>query len=301
MILGDMGSYMSTIDYVSEAYKKDALYANYVERSLAFTTNQLNLLNKELEEKGRSSFCAEIRVKNSDVINSEVNAFAFYINSGVFSKCYNMDLRKYKNAFQSEYIKGVLHTNPIELPFQFIVFHEINHIRRAHAEVDNKLVSKDLYVKSTEMDADLIAVAMLYRGLQNLCRGKHVDDAEVRCLAIISVIEVLCSMKQYSGGKTYQTEGERLSDIVLKMFHLNEDPTLGMPVDVNCSSGATKKNSIYIREFMLRIKNLWSQEQPAVELINDLFTYILSGKYSGTISAWNEIKHEIGETSKTTV
>lgn len=182
MMLGDLDSYMSAQDYILAAKEKDKKYGVYVERSIIFATSQLSNLNEALVGLGRGEYEAEIRIKNSDIINSEVSPYAFYINSGVFNVCYRMNLSKYEFLFKDNLIKKVIANNPVELPFSFVMHHELSHLYRAHNEVVNIDTKKPSFVKGTEMDADLLAVSQLYRSLQNNFKNFAMDDQELRGL-----------------------------------------------------------------------------------------------------------------------
>jgi hypothetical protein len=301
MILGELDSYMSAIDYINESRKKDVTYANYVQQALNFVQQQLSSLNEYLVKKGRLKCDAEIRIKNSDVINAEISVFAFYINTGVFSACYNLELTKYKFMFKSTLIQNILSRNPIEFPSSFIINHELSHIYRAHGDVENTNINENLFVRATEMDADLLSVAKLYRGLQSNLKNIETDDSEIRCLVLLSSMEALGAMQKHSNGFIYQKPEERLWDIILKLSHLKEDPESHIPVDVNGSSDTTRNNLTYLMDFIMKYKESSQPDDPIVLFIDNLLNYIMSSRQSGTISAWSKIKENVSITSKTQV
>lgn len=301
MIIGEIDSYMSTLEYINESRKRDAKYANYVEATLKFTQTQLDLLNELLAKKGRVECNAEIRIKNSDTINAEISAFAFYINTGVFSACFNLELTKYKSMFNSTIIQNILSRNPVEFPSSFIIYHELSHIYRAHGNVDNTNIDENSFVRATEMDADLLSVSKLYRGFQGNLKKAGAEDSEIRGLALISSMEALGAMQRHSNGHIYQKPEERLWDIMLKLSHLKEDPESLTPVDVNLSSDKTKKNLTYIFDFIKKYKESSQLDDPTVLLIENLFNYIVSNRKSGTFSAWEKVKENVSITSKTQV
>jgi hypothetical protein len=301
MILGDIDTYMSATDYIGKAKEKDVAYANYVERSLSFVEHQLSTLNSELLRNNREEYKPEIRIKNSTIINSEVSLYAFYINSETFMSCYKMNISKYKDVFINEYIQNILLYNPIEFPFSFIINHELSHIYRAHNDVKNSDINKSLFVKATEMDADLIAVSSLYRAFQSSMAGK-VDDEEIRCLVLISALEAFYAMSSHSNGTIYQSELERLWDVICKISILNESTDIKAPVDVNFTSELSKKNSQYILDFLFKSLNILGANDCISKFINKFFEYVIKPTDSETaINAWHQIKSSVSEVSKTTV
>lgn len=300
MLLGDVDSYMSVNSYVAEAYKRDSGYANYVKRSAEFVDCQLKRLNLDLARRGKSEYAGEVRVRNSDVVNAEVSSFVFYISSGVFSAFYRVDFFKYYDVFNDQKIKKVIRDNPVELPFQFVIFHELGHIYRSHVEVENDLVGEELFVKATEMDADLLAVGKLYRTLQNVFSDRCSIDLELRCLALITVMEVLCIASLHSGG-VYQSESQRLLDIIVKLSHLNENPDPHVPVDVDCSSDVTRRNNNHIVKFILNLRRKLASQTNILEFIDRFLKYVVCKPSSDTFSSWEKIKHDVGKISDTNV
>lgn len=246
---------------------------------------------------GRPTFNGQVRIKNSEIINSEISAYVFYINSGVFSACYGLNFTKYSNMFKSNNIKQILRSNPIKYPFQFVAYHEMAHLRRAHGDIDNNLISATQVVQATEFDADLLAAAALYHHLEPICQDS--DDSEIRCLTILFIIEILCAMNTQSGGGAYQSMEERLWHILIKMSHLNKPQDSGLAVDVDCTSDATKRYFSFIQEFILQLKRPPIQDVRIAGFIDSFVKYRTSNRPSSIISNWSKIKNKVAEASNT--
>ncbi|PKF60182.1 hypothetical protein CW745_16370 [Psychromonas sp. psych-6C06] len=290
---------MSVEDYISEAMKEDVQYARYVELCVNLANKEMSSLNDFFREKNMPTYDAEVRIKNSDVVNSEVSPYAFYINSGVFYTCFKTGFHFYSELFSDSFLNKALKSSALLLPFQFILYHELSHIYRAHDDSYDGSINKDSFIKATEMDADLMSVAKLYRVLQSSFQSKCIADREMRFLVLLCAIVVLCVMSQHSNDNVYQGECERLWDIVLKISHLKEDRNSEAPVDVDLTSDTTKGNFDAQIDFLLRLENLPILESEMVTFINSFIEHISTFKESRTITAWEKIKDKVAKASKT--
>jgi hypothetical protein len=291
MILGNMDTYMGTEDYISAAMKQDLPYSFYVHQAVSFVVNELRSLNKGLASSGRGKYEGELRIKNSEVINSEVSPYAFYINSGAFHICYKMNLDKYQEMFQDGIIKNAIMMNPNNLPFMFITLHELNHIFRDHNQFDHKGLTPSMFVKATEMDADLMAAAHLFRRIQKVYVSAN--DLDVRILVVISIMEALNAMANHSRNLIYQSEHTRLFDVILKVAHLKKDQFSSEPPDVNLTSDVTRYNIKMIGGFLSNYRYLVSNKDDISDFIHETIIYAGSPERAGTFESWDEIKSQV--------
>jgi len=300
MVLGDLDTFMSIDDYINAAKVHDIKYGEYVENSLCFVQKALDNLNTELLKINRVEYKPEIRIKNSNVLNSEVSSYAFYINSEVLSTCYKICFSKYVNLFINKNMKNLLIQKTLATTFQFIIYHELSHLFRAHHDIKNISVNQIEFIQSTEMDADLIAAAKIYRILQVDLKNLGLNDLDIKAIAFLSVVEVLYAMHLHTTGNEYQSEYQRLWDIFGKIIILNESPDI-IP-DQNFTSDISKRNGHYILGLLFKYREKFPTDDIAI-FINDFLLYVINMdiKNNTTNRIWDTIKNTVACESNTNV
>lgn len=110
------------------------------------------------------------------------------------------------------------------------ILHEYAHSYRNHAALLDFVGDDALSRKATEMDADMCAVASIYRVIQTHLPAEA-DDAVVRQIVIACLYWYIRSYFPANAGAEHPAPGTRIGYLVSKMGSLRWNPAEGVDID----------------------------------------------------------------------
>lgn len=128
-------------------------------------------------------FLPEVRVRDTDQVGMEGNAYAIFVNRGHIDYCYALG----SNVLECVDEHRLLNIETLSdfvglLAFRWAVAHELFHGARAHnlrvaSEAENHRHDSNSLARGAEHDADLSAAAYIFRNVQAALLGPHRTSA----------------------------------------------------------------------------------------------------------------------------
>ena len=144
---------------------------------------------------------------------------------------------------------------------------------------------------ATERDADLCAIAVVYRYLQRYC-ARFADDATLRQVALYSTFWVARSLPNDSATATYLPMSVRLQDMVSKLAMVREDPA--DPPDPNAALPETLQRMPYLQSCFVKCENAFLRLHPNEKSMRtELMAAIENGTLNRVVETWDELSHMV--------
>ncbi len=174
--------------------------------------------------------------------------------------------------------------------FAWAIAHEYFHLARMHwiFDANDGTRTQDVSL-ATERDADLCAIAMIYRYMQ-----KHLshfaDDTTLRQAALYSVFWIVRSLPNASKAGTHLPISNRLRDMSIKLAMLREDPS--EPPDPGAQLPATKERALYLRDCLVRCEQGYLELFPESESMwRELQIAYEDSPLRRAVLEWDKIGH----------
>lgn len=241
-----------------------------------------------------------IKIKNESNISAEGMDGIIYISEGLIDYCMSM-----KHAFQIDIIgENKLLEESQEINFiskmvlTWIFSHEFFHIIRMHNRVLEQVENTTAILNAIEHDADLCAIAEVYRLLQN--KYSLIScDLELRRLTLYSVFWGIRSLPNENQHSTHLALEERMLHMHGKICMVSELDGSGVYPDVNCERPETKARIEPLIKVILFCEEFYSDYFNVPPLV-DKWKELLNGhKHLTVVDSWETIRKNVLKESKT--
>ena len=174
------------------------------------------------------------------------------------------------------------------LGFSWAVAHEYMHLLRSHWIFDAPDGTRtDEVSLATERDADLCAMAIIYRYLQRYC-VRVSDDATLRQIALYSVFWIARSLPRHSAAATHLPMSVRLQDMASKLAMLREDPN--DPPDPGAELPETLERMAYLQSCFVKCEKAYLSLHPNEESMKaEVMAAIENGTLDRVGKTWDEL------------
>lgn len=164
--------------------------------------------------------------------------------------------------------------------------HEAFHLVRGHNKLLEVVGDNVETRKATERDADLCAVAALYRKFQQHC-GHALPDIELRKLVVYSVFWALRRIADHPQ-QTHSRPDERIMHATLKVGLFLADPTI--PVDVEAKRQETRDRTTTMISTLAECEKSFRRVNPDHKSDFNLRTRAEEGIDRSTVQVWDRIR-----------
>jgi hypothetical protein len=183
-------------------------------------------------QEGRLDEFPEFRVVNDAVPNAEGMPGLIRITHGMIDHVLTVDVSGLAKALDLGPLEPHLEADPLlprRVMIDWVVLHEFNHSLRRHNEALGQLGDDPLTLQAVEMDADLVAIARVYRSLQ-AAFSRSVPDILLRQFAQCCAFWLLRTLTTFCRRSTHSPLACRMIQLHGKLAMLPEPVlTAGLP------------------------------------------------------------------------
>jgi hypothetical protein len=205
--------------YIAEKVKDDFSKKLY-EQWLSWLPQGVKNVNQSY---GTSISEPEIQIKDSEVINAEAIYGLIYISSGMLEfirdiKFCNIGMLRNDiqlSSYQCDHY--VLYGS-----YLWLIYHELFHIAFGHDEIISAQENKKLASMACELDADLCAIAMIYRTIQKALSQSDLGKKQLCCLVLYSVFWFIRQIQPLGHESDHPSIEKRLYFLIYKIATLRE-------------------------------------------------------------------------------
>lgn len=247
----------------------------------------------------------KIKIQNEKFPSAECTEYLIYINVGLIDHCLNGQFGFCENIISDDAARSEIQwlgTGTESVIFSWAIAHEYFHIVRKHTEfLDSSEVTDEAY-KAIEYDADLCAIASIYKLLYFKLK-KSMGDQEIRNFVLYCVFWQLKLFPQPVTNNTHISSNSRISHIVNKLAILPRPDDKTRSTDVDFALDITKD---YLRGLIFCLVRC---EKECLKLrlmpnektdVADAMESYSSDQHKLTIPFyWNEIKDRVSSISNT--
>ncbi|WP_238537233.1 hypothetical protein [Pseudomonas sp. R62] len=222
------------------------------------------------------------------------------LSSGMINHCLDIEIPNIENIIPS---LKTLQIDPLLSPsvmLKWVIAHEWMHVIRKHNDVENELGRSPELLKALEYDADLCALAIIYRQIQSDHEGK-LNDTEIRQLTIHAIYWPLRHLNFFKIDLTHGTMCERLYTMLIKLMSLEENP-----YDFPSHALGAHENSDHLVkplvETLRRCEEIYRERHSSNTEYQDFLTELMHmaiGDPPEAVSAWEKIRTHVGRISST--
>jgi len=184
----------------------------------------------------------------------------------------------------------------------WVMAHEFFHVVRAHNEVLSNVGEDTLTLRALEHDADLCAVAELYRHFQALHRS-NLSDQEIRSLTLYSIFWPLRTLAVPKQQVSHSAIGERIWHILTKLAIVVEQDTVGQVVDIEFSKQESKDALSALLSVFIACEQHYvstgAADNSTPGLLVEWKAKIDTESFSEVVKEWDSIRDLVAEKSKT--
>lgn len=239
----------------------------------------------------------EIRITFDESVPAEATEYAINISHGFIEYCLKSEF-----AFIDDLLD-----EPIDLNYNLIsenmlawtVAHEFTHVVRKHNELLRILGVDSLTMRALEWDADLCAIAIIYRLLQ-LRYSQITSDLNVRLITIYSVFWPIRKLQNNSMQISHLTIEHRIYHLIGKLAMLGEGK-YDLP-DKNWEKSQTLEINNRLLDLVVELENHFlsvNRLSEEASLLHVILEYIATGKHLEVVGRWDEIRDTVSRVSGT--
>lgn len=242
----------------------------------------------------------EIFVLSTDQIKAEANPLGLIVVSqGIIDHCLNTALASSNVIGWDEDRQDGLPDLFPQIGLTWVLAHEYTHLFRAHNEVQIELGSQDHVLRAFEHDADLCAVAAVYRAVQQWLLG--MEDIDIRRYVTHALFWIIRTFPNTNDGAgIHPSFSERFFQILLKLTTMQA--LAGDVLDLDVKLPATAKRGDALRDVAIACEAAYQAKCPGVQ--NNFFMqwheYIKSYGHIGIINEWIIVSPFVEKHSHTT-
>jgi hypothetical protein len=218
------------------------------------------------------------------------------VSTGLIDHCLSFAFPYVTEVAQdAQALANVDHTFLPAAMFSWVLAHEFFHVVRAHNDVVEALGNEEFTSHALEHDADLCALAALFRQLQHRHRST-LSDVDIRRLTFYSLFWPLRTLT-IPRQATHPSIAERLWHILSKLSILPEFD--GEPADVSFSQQKSKQNSLALWLLLRSCEKHYCQSAEAPPLIAEILELLDSGRIVSVAKRWDEMRGQVAAISGT--
>lgn len=253
---------------------------------------------------GRSGDLPGLWVSSESTLNAGVVFGEIFVSKGLVIHCLNAKVRGFDEIMGIGF-SGIDFDPRIvaKASLCWVVAHEYFHEIRSHVSAQKKVDGSDLTSQALEVDADLMAIAGIFRTNQLNYEG-WLTPIHLRCLTLYAVFWIVRIFPNHGPASTHPTPAARLWLFVGKLAIVSESREPGAFVDADCQLTETRDFSRSLCECLVRCEKAFQQIHGA-EAYGDLFVELkqmFEARTSANIlSRWADIKGVVSELSGTVV
>ncbi|WP_455913457.1 hypothetical protein [Pseudomonas syringae] len=218
--------FYSPSDFITNTRQNDNVKSLRIAETLRTAAEIIPFLQKRYPELRVE---VELRIADTDQLIAEGSPYSIYISRGIIQHCIGApcievdEISPVMSAFEFDY------NSLSENALSWIIAHEYFHISRKHNEVAAAaleklgLGSEALIASALEHDADLMAVAAMYRFLQFKLHN-NIHDLDIRRLTAYSIFFSLRTFSQISDDDIHSPMPERLFHMLQKLIQVVKNP-----------------------------------------------------------------------------
>ena len=281
-------SKLSIAEYIDTIF--DSEKRKYVE--MMFIGANEMLVEAQSKFGGNS---AQIRISNDEEFNAEGMGGIIFINSGVIDFCL---------AIKDIQLAGLIPELDVALAFagskmvgisslSWILLHEFFHATRQHNSVIDEVGSSSCYLNAAEMDADLCAISVLYRYLQEKF-SEYYDDEIIKRLAFYFAYITVRSFPNPENNQSHPDTIDRIYHIFSKMIALrkfNLDP-----VNQNPTPKEMQSEIVFMTKLLLALEEKFCQNNGTK---SDFPEYMKNSSWKNCVGGWEDIRAVVAVKSNT--
>ena len=233
-----------------------------------------------------SAEAPSLRIANSDSPSAQSMEGMVEISSGLIDYCLGIP---YANTFTALGLDtSFLHDLIPTAALMWFYAHECHHIVRGHHRLTEALGYDEATMKATELDADLCAVASIYRVFQAMFAGKFQDD-QIRKLLLYCLFWALRDLTD-KPQLTHSRTDERLRNAALKLAMIEVVPFGSFEkVDQSFERPETRARGKLLFESVRDTELLYRRMNPGASIDFDPGLRLLENSDRTTIQRWDEI------------
>ena len=256
---------------------------------LGFANHVLRLIHRGSES---SDDLPDIRIADDDQLFAGHLVNYIQVTKGLVDHCLSVDFAPIDSVVETRHVfVGFPYESIAADGMAWILAHEYFHGLRRHWLFDDDRSQRTREVSlATERDADLCAVAAIYRVKQLLFPG--VDDDCLRQLTLYSIFWSVRSLPQSGTEGTHLPIGVRLRDMAEKLAILNENPR-DLP-DPSAAQPATIQRAKLLHSCLMKCEQAYLLRHPSDEPLSDELHYAPSDcTVREVIGTWESIRHKV--------
>lgn len=260
-----------------------------------------NTIRLAMFSYGDESSLPIMRINPTKEFVAECMSGLIEISVGFIETCLSLERPPFGKIMDDESFSwvenGGLHRSII---FCWAISHEYFHGRRRHSDVLDLIDKPDIqHYQVTEFDADLCAIANVYRSIQR--ELSHLwPDIKIRQLILISVFWFIRGLNGNIGRpSTHLSVEERVYSLALKLAHLPLKE--GEPPDQSFSNPETIANMESIFKIFGKSELAYKSSYPDVsgDVIGFVINFSENSKLISILKKWEEIKTKVSSVSGT--
>lgn len=240
----------------------------------------------------------EIRIIISEIPSAQGMEGILYINSELFEHCLNLITPSVDTIINipSEILELDL-INTSKFVFTWAIAHEFFHVIRKHNLVSDKFGQTPEIFAATENDADMCAIAMMYRLTQRAYSHHLPRDIDIKQLTFFGVFWGIRAFPRSEAKAGHLSLDYRLYFCLTKLVSLRERPS--DPADQNCQTLETRNCIVPMIECLKKcesaFKALKQNDLDTIDLVFSIGEIAQGNKYSPYVEQWDEIEDFVNQ------
>lgn len=238
----------------------------------------------------------EIRFELSSVLSPCGMEGMIYIPSGFIEYCLSISIPPFGNLVEPYELSSNLPQGLPALFFMWVLAHEFYHVARRHQCVLDEVGLDSEAFNATEFDADLCAVAAIFRSAQHYF-GPSVDALIVKQSVLVSLYRPLRALDDPLSNNTHLNTVDRIYHILGKLAHLRANPY--DPADPNCETTETKEAISALVSCLIRCEAEYANAHGTdkQEFLRKFADIARQAKWKPTVERWDELRSEVEKQS----
>lgn len=184
------------------------------------------------------------------------------------------------------------------LPYIFwcwAMLHEHVHGVRKHNAVIDKVGNDPITLNAIEHDADMCAIAAVYRYFQ-LNNPNKISNEVIKQVVLLGIFWSIRSFPNPDSNESHPNIGMRIYFLIVKLAHLGE----GVRADVNCSAPHTQRDILILRECFVKCEKHYQSINGSKNcLIQEISDIANNKSYSQTTRRWDQLRELVSNLSGT--
>lgn len=236
-----------------------------------------------------------VRIDPSLTQNAQAMNGVIYIDEGLIRLCLALEAPPVNEVVEigngePEFLQDLVP----KAGFIWMFLHELNHGVRRHAALSESILQEPLTIQATEYDADLCAVAGLYRWYQ-LELAEIYSDAIIRQLTLFCIFWAIRELPEPASNDTHLSTAIRLWAMICKVANLQEN-SKGLADPDGLFSGPNIEPCAVC---IAKCEKIYQERNPNASgnIITAILDIIQNHRLSPIIERWDQIRLHIGHVS----